>query len=59
LGDIQTFWTSARNVGEWSASRPGRFTPKERAPDNHWTGGWVGIRADGVHIANLVEDKEK
>jgi hypothetical protein len=27
------------------ASRPGRFTPKERAPDTHWIGGWVGPKA--------------
>jgi hypothetical protein len=31
--------------GEWSASRLGRFTPTERAPDTHWVGGWVGPRA--------------
>jgi hypothetical protein len=31
------FLTSALDGGEWSASRPGRFT--------HWTGGWVGPRA--------------
>jgi hypothetical protein len=30
---------------EWSASRPGRFTPRERAPVTHWIGGWVGPRA--------------
>jgi hypothetical protein len=31
--DIQSyiFMTSALVGGEWSASRPGRFTPKERA----------------------------
>jgi hypothetical protein len=34
--------TSALDVGEWSASRPGRFTPRERAPGTHWIGGWVG-----------------
>jgi hypothetical protein len=37
--------TSALDGGEWSASRPGRFTPKERAPGIHWIGGWVGPRA--------------
>jgi hypothetical protein len=36
--------TSALNGGEWSASRPGRFTPRERAPDTHWIGGWMGLR---------------
>jgi hypothetical protein len=30
---------------EWSASWPGRFTPRERAPATHWLGGWVGPRA--------------
>jgi hypothetical protein len=30
---------------EWSASRPGRFTPGERAPDTHWIGGWVNPTA--------------
>jgi hypothetical protein len=37
--------TSALDGGEWSASCPGRFTPKERAPGTHWIGGWVGPRA--------------
>jgi hypothetical protein len=32
-------------IGEWSASHPGRFTPKERDPGTHWIGGWVGPRA--------------
>jgi hypothetical protein len=31
--------------GEWSASRFGRFTSRERAPSIHWIGGWVGPRA--------------
>jgi hypothetical protein len=37
--------TSALDVGEWSASRPGRLAPRERAPGTHWIGGWVGPRA--------------
>jgi hypothetical protein len=37
--------TSALDGDEWSASRLGRFTPKERAPGTHWVGGWVGPRA--------------
>jgi hypothetical protein len=37
--------TSAIVGGEWSASRPGRFTPREIALGNHWIGGWVGPRA--------------
>jgi hypothetical protein len=36
--------TSALYAGEWSVSRPGRFTPKERAPGTQWIGGWVGPR---------------
>jgi hypothetical protein len=39
------FLTSALDGGELSASRPGRFTPGERASDTHWIGGWVGPRA--------------
>jgi hypothetical protein len=39
------FLTSALVGGEWSASRPGRFTPGERAPETHWIGDWVGPRA--------------
>jgi hypothetical protein len=31
---------------EWSASRPGRLNPGERAPGTHWIGGWVDPRAD-------------
>jgi hypothetical protein len=37
--------TSALDGGEWLASRPGRFIPRERAPDTHWIEGWVGPRA--------------
>jgi hypothetical protein len=41
------FLTSALVGGEWSASRPGRFTP-----GTHWIGGWVDPRAG-------LEDVEK
>jgi hypothetical protein len=37
--------TSALDGDERSASRPGRFTLKERGSDTHWIGGWVGPRA--------------
>jgi hypothetical protein len=37
--------TLALDRGEWSASRPSRFTPGERDPGTHWIGGWVGPRA--------------
>jgi hypothetical protein len=36
--------TSALDGGEWSASRPSRFTPRERDPCTHWIGGSVGPR---------------
>jgi hypothetical protein len=36
--------TSALDGGEWSISRPGRFTPRERDPGTHWIGGWLGPR---------------
>jgi hypothetical protein len=49
---IQIFLTSALVGGEWSASRSGRFTPGERAPDTHWIRGWVDPRAG-------VDDVEK
>jgi hypothetical protein len=39
------FLTSALDRGEWPASRPGRFTRKERDPGIHWIGGWAGTRA--------------
>jgi len=28
--------TSALDRGEWPTSRPGRFTPRGRAPGTHW-----------------------
>jgi hypothetical protein len=39
------YLTSALDGGEWSASRPGRFTPKERATGMHLMGGWVVPKA--------------
>jgi hypothetical protein len=42
---LQAFLTSALDGGEWSASPPGHFNPRERAPGTHWIGGWVGPRA--------------
>jgi hypothetical protein len=38
---IHIFLTMALVGGEWSASRPCRLTPVERAPGTHWIGGWV------------------
>jgi hypothetical protein len=42
---IHVFLTSALVEGEWSASRPCRFTIGESVPSTHWVGGWVGPRA--------------
>jgi hypothetical protein len=43
--EIHIFLTSALVGGEWSASRPGRFTSEGRAPGIHCIGGWVNPRA--------------
>jgi hypothetical protein len=45
--DVQThvFLTSALVAYEWSASRPGRFTPGDSILGSLWIGGWVGPRA--------------
>jgi hypothetical protein len=42
---IHIFLTSVLVGGELSASSPGRFTPRERAPGTRWIGGWVDPRA--------------
>jgi hypothetical protein len=53
---MKTYWgigaTLALYGGEWSASRPGRFTPREGTHGTHWKGGWVGPRAilDAVFV---------
>jgi hypothetical protein len=53
---IHMFLTSALAGGEWSASRPGRFTTGERAPCTHWIGGLVDPRAglDDVKMRKFV-----
>jgi hypothetical protein len=43
-GIAPRIFTSALD-GEWLASRPGSFTPREKAPGTHWIGGWVCPRA--------------
>jgi hypothetical protein len=40
-GIFPPFLTSALDEGLWSASRPCRFTPRERIPNTHRIGGWV------------------
>jgi hypothetical protein len=42
---VHIFLTSALAGGKWLVSRPGRFTPAQRAPGTHWIGGWVCPRA--------------
>jgi hypothetical protein len=42
---LHAFLTLALNGGEWSASLPSHFTPRERAPGTHWIGSWVDPRA--------------
>jgi hypothetical protein len=51
---IHVFLTSALIGGEGSASRPGCFTPGERASITHWIWGWVGPRT-----GQDVTDKRK
>jgi hypothetical protein len=41
---IHVFLTSALVGGGLSASRPGRFTPGEKAPSAHYIGVWVSPR---------------
>jgi hypothetical protein len=41
---LHAFLISALDGGEWSASSPSRFTPRERAPGTHWIGGWLSPR---------------
>jgi hypothetical protein len=43
-GIAPPFLTAALDGDEWSASRPCRFTPGEKAPGTHWIGRWVGLR---------------
>jgi hypothetical protein len=49
---IHIFLTSPLAGGEWSASRPGRFTPREKASGTHCIGSWVDPRA-GLDDAGL------
>jgi hypothetical protein len=42
---LHAFLTSVLDGGEWSASRPGRFIPRERSPGSRWIGSWVDSRA--------------
>jgi hypothetical protein len=54
------FLISALDGGEWSASRPCRFIPGERALGTHWIGGWVGLSAglDAVEERKILHCRE-
>jgi hypothetical protein len=44
-GIAPPFMILALDEGEWSPSRPGNFTTRDRGPSTHWIGGWVGLEA--------------
>jgi hypothetical protein len=50
---IHIFLTSALAGGEWSASRPGRFTPGERALGTLETSGTVVIKFNIVEFYEM------
>jgi hypothetical protein len=52
---IHFFLTSALVRGEWSASRPVRFTFRKSAPGTHWTGRWVGPRAGLEDVEKILD----
>jgi hypothetical protein len=43
---LHAFLTSPLDGSECLASRPGRFTPENRAPGTHWIGEWAVPRLD-------------
>jgi hypothetical protein len=49
------YLASALDGGEWSASRPGRFTPKEKAPYIHCIGGWMSPRTIMDVVVTILE----
>jgi hypothetical protein len=51
---IHVFLTSELVGGELSASRPGRFIPRENVSGTHWTGGWVDPT---VHLGDVERRK--
>jgi hypothetical protein len=59
MGEVEVqfhpFLTSALDGGEWSYSRPGRFTSRVRVPGSHWVVGFVGPRVglDAVTFFNF------
>jgi hypothetical protein len=55
---IHIFLTSVLAGGELLPSRPGRFTPGERAPSTHWIGGWMDPRA-GLDDLEKIRDRTR
>jgi hypothetical protein len=58
-GDVQIniFLTWALDGGEWSVSRPCRFTPGERTPGTHRIGVWVGRTASLDNVEKVLDPK--
>jgi hypothetical protein len=51
---LHAFLTTALDGDEWSGSRSGRFTHRERAPGTHWIGGWVSPKADMDEVTGKI-----
>jgi hypothetical protein len=49
---IHIFLTSALVGGEWSVSRPGRFTAGEKALGTHWIGAVFKHSLDEYQVSN-------
>jgi hypothetical protein len=43
---------------QWSTSRPGRFTPGERATGTHWIEGWMGPRSGLDDVEEILNPTE-
>jgi hypothetical protein len=52
---IHIFLTLALVGGEWSASRPSRFTPGKEPPGTHWIGGWVDPKAGLDDVEKILD----
>jgi hypothetical protein len=52
---IHIFLISALVGGEWSASRPGRFTPGDCVPGTHWIAGWVNPRTGLDDLEKILD----
>jgi len=53
---LHALLTSALDSGDWSASRPSRFTPGKGAPGTHWKRNWIGPRS-GLDHPVLAENR--